>query len=55
MADECQYEGELQPKSLTLTAICNECLRKLRMVTDDEPAMEVEDFLDGERFRWEHD
>lgn len=57
MADDCE-DPQVKPRSLTLTSTC-ECGGKLRMVTDDEPAMEIKDFLavDGgfEKFRWEHD
>lgn len=58
--EECE-DPQVKPRSLTLTAMCNECGVKLRMVTDDSPAMEIMDFLavddesGFEKFRWEHD
>lgn len=56
---ECEETTGPKAKTLTLTAVCDDCGRPIRMVTDDEPAIEISDFLDSdegiERFRWEHD
>ena len=58
---EGEFRGEIKPKdrTLTLTAVCDDCGRPIRMVTDDAPAIEIEDFVESvagfPRFRWEHD